>query len=1009
VKSANVLLNQDLSVAKLSDFGLSLTGFAAQDASGPDASGQIGRRVGTLLYMAPEVMTRTPGFPSYPSDAYSFGILLHETLTTRTPFADIPSADLEGMVVDGGARPDAGLIRAELKQIEDRSVAEDLVEMTVQCWDADPNVRPGFDGILDVLQTTRSALTGAKGGNAQPALDSTRVQSIRERKAISPHTLERAQKGFALLFGIGHVRDIAQGRMYLRKAAKKGHLAAEAEAALGGDTPADSSEGPAATAFRLFSLASQEGDAIATARLGFCFENGIGIARDAESAVLFFRRAAEGGSVIGMYYYSRSLLEDVNIEPARKVRPELTDLFPGRPETAKGETRKRMSLAKRWLQRASDEGHADSSLRLAQLFEELAKAESDVKRAGKFRTRTARFYAAAAKLELTAAIVALGRVKLFGMGTPQDVPGARELFERATTEDRLGDEGAADGLCYLGVLGSKGLIPDCDADQVTSWFKQASKLGSHVAQLEVGKRLESGTGMKRNLAKAVEHFYRAADGGHVEAQVRLGTCYLFGKGTSPDAKLAARWFTKAAMQHDAEGLAYLGLCNQHGLGVSLDESRAIKLYEAAAALGNANAAFSAGSLYNEEAEDIMDDLGDAEESGGGDDRELKKRALRARRNAFSAFERAVKLGSEPARCSLGKCFLFGLGTHADQQKALKHFKKAAKHGNAEAMCYYAMCLSTGVGFGQVDAKTRVKHLISATTWYEKSAKRDYPPAQVALANLYADGLWSEENTPILQPSKARAFKWFRKAGAHGDNDAQFAAGKYLLLGTGTKSDPVRAMRYLKEAATGGRDPAECDLEGVHGDAASAVGVCMLQGIGCDKDEEQARRWLELSVSARSTLGCQHLGKLLLTDAAKKATPTTEAEAKEALALAARAVDLLTRAGSGGSVEAMYDLVVCYDRGIGVIPSPMWASYWRQAILFAGGQPPPPPVMAPPMYGGPPPGAPPPYSGLPEPQGAPPPYDGPPLPQGAPPPYEPPPYTPPEAAAAQEAPPPPYTP
>jgi serine/threonine protein kinase len=90
VKAANILLDQQTGLPKLTDFGLAFD-VGRQETSLSD------ERAGTLSYMAPEIVfsgrSERRTAPDRRSDVYSLGVVLYECLTGERPFrADTPEA-----------------------------------------------------------------------------------------------------------------------------------------------------------------------------------------------------------------------------------------------------------------------------------------------------------------------------------------------------------------------------------------------------------------------------------------------------------------------------------------------------------------------------------------------------------------------------------------------------------------------------------------------------------------------------------------------------------------------------------------------------------------------------------------------------------------------------------------------------------------------------------------------------------------------------------------------------
>ncbi|XP_027067259.1 protein kinase and PP2C-like domain-containing protein isoform X1 [Coffea arabica] len=159
VKPSNILLDRNLR-PHLADFGLAeylrdlkQVSIGNWKPSGKPTGGFHKRNmVGTLIYMAPEILTKD--LQTEKSDVYSFGVSLNELLSGVVPYTDLRAEaqahtvlemnyteqQLTAAVVSEGLRP----VLASSKLGASASVLS-LIE---RCWDADPESRPSFDDIV---------------------------------------------------------------------------------------------------------------------------------------------------------------------------------------------------------------------------------------------------------------------------------------------------------------------------------------------------------------------------------------------------------------------------------------------------------------------------------------------------------------------------------------------------------------------------------------------------------------------------------------------------------------------------------------------------------------------------------------------------------------------------------------------------------------------------------------------------------------------------------------------
>ncbi|XP_031495491.1 serine/threonine/tyrosine-protein kinase HT1-like [Nymphaea colorata] len=143
LKPDNLLLTQDHKKVKLADFGL---------AREETLTEMMTAETGTYRWMAPElystVTLRRGDKKHYDHkvDVYSFAIVLWELLTNRSPFEGMSNLQAAYAAAFKKVRPDV------------ENLPKELVAMLECCWAEDPNSRPEFQQIIQMLCNFRASI-----------------------------------------------------------------------------------------------------------------------------------------------------------------------------------------------------------------------------------------------------------------------------------------------------------------------------------------------------------------------------------------------------------------------------------------------------------------------------------------------------------------------------------------------------------------------------------------------------------------------------------------------------------------------------------------------------------------------------------------------------------------------------------------------------------------------------------------------------------------------------------
>ncbi|KAI3439126.1 hypothetical protein D9Q98_001534 [Chlorella vulgaris] len=178
IKPANVLLNDARDTARLADLGLAAAAaeLAAAAASHAKPTGGFHkqRMVGTLEYMAPEVLLKEPHSPA--ADVFALAVTLNEMATGAIPYSDCTRDNpLAHTILEMGyGRQElAAAVAAEgLRPSLPPDVLPQLAELLVKCWARRPEERPSAAEVAAVLKRLASDAEAEAGGAVEAAAES---------------------------------------------------------------------------------------------------------------------------------------------------------------------------------------------------------------------------------------------------------------------------------------------------------------------------------------------------------------------------------------------------------------------------------------------------------------------------------------------------------------------------------------------------------------------------------------------------------------------------------------------------------------------------------------------------------------------------------------------------------------------------------------------------------------------------------------------------------------------
>lgn len=236
-------------------------------------------------------------------------------------------------------------------------------------------------------------------------------------------------------------------------------------------------------------------------------------------------------------------------------------------------------------------------------------------------------------------------------------------------------------------------------------------------------------------------------------------------------------------------------------------------------------------------------------------------------------------GKSSDQLQLAYNFLEGSnGFQQDNKRAVYWLTQSSNNGNIQAINQLGVCYIEGVGI--------IKNESVGYDLVKFAADKGNITAIINVALLAVNGCGISVNYTL-------AAEYLQKAAEAGDGQAAYELGQLYLQGKGVEKDENKAFQSLTLAADTGLMEAQVGLA-----------QCYASGIGTEADLQAARKyWVTASLSG-DAVAQRSIGERLLFGSDGFACDPEKARR------------FLARAADKGDAQAMYQLALCCDKGIG---------------------------------------------------------------------------------------------
>lgn len=317
-------------------------------------------------------------------------------------------------------------------------------------------------------------------------------------------------------------------------------------------TSRDSTQAQLNQARLLYEQFAKQGLQSAQIKLGYLYEQGLGVTQDYNQALTWYTLAAQQKQnhgraqfLIGRLYQFGLIGNSPNYAMAKQWYGEVKANYAPAAvasgfidETEYDDYRHAFND----YQQASDLSDPTAEYNLALIYEKGKNQAIDIDKAKTL-------FKQAAQHKIVKAMVSLGQINV----NEHSIPQALSWLSLASTQHD------ADALYQLGWLSEKGLMPGSSVTSAIQYYQDAAAYGQGSAILALGRLYASGIGVPKNIEKAAGYYERLAQQNYPDAQYQMAKFCLSNLVKGCTQQEAKNWLAKAEQNGCREAAQLLRL------------------------------------------------------------------------------------------------------------------------------------------------------------------------------------------------------------------------------------------------------------------------------------------------------------------------------------------------------------------------------------------------------------------------------------------------------------------